>query len=310
MIFAAVGGGRNDPGRHPERCADAAGETPEHLRLSVLGMTRRQRFAVALARPLVIAVGGSVGAVFVAVALSPLTPIGLARQAELDPGLALNVAILGAGFVALVVVLIVCTRSSRARDRDRGEAGACGAWTLRRRSDRRPSGVEPGGAARGRLGVVARQCPDDTAPGRGRGHRARGRRRCRGRHVLHEPRPPFRQPAPAGLELRRRRGEPEHAGRSRGARRAPARARSVRRRLRGIGRTSRDADNRRQEHRTRRHRRAKGVRPARRFSMVATPRRPTRSCSAAARCTRSTSTSATRSRSLPDRSGSRCGSPA
>jgi Na+-transporting methylmalonyl-CoA/oxaloacetate decarboxylase gamma subunit len=83
-------------------------ETPEHLRLSVLGMTRRQRFAVALARPLVIAVGGSVCAVFAAVVLSPLTPIGLARQAELHPGLALNVAVLGAGFVALVVVLIAC----------------------------------------------------------------------------------------------------------------------------------------------------------------------------------------------------------
>jgi hypothetical protein len=83
-------------------------EAREHTGLLVLGMTKRQRFAVAVARPFLIAIGGSAGAVVVACALSPFTPIGLARQAELDPGFALNVTILGTGCVALATVLVVC----------------------------------------------------------------------------------------------------------------------------------------------------------------------------------------------------------
>jgi hypothetical protein len=53
--------------------------------------------------------------VIVAFALSPFTPVGLAREAELDRGLALNVAILAAGFAALLVVLVLCTAVTAAR---------------------------------------------------------------------------------------------------------------------------------------------------------------------------------------------------
>jgi ABC-type lipoprotein release transport system permease subunit len=83
-------------------------DAPEHARLAALGLTKGQLFAVALARPALIAVAGSVLAVAFAIAASPLTPIGIARQAELHPGIAVNVAVLLAGFAALVLVLMGC----------------------------------------------------------------------------------------------------------------------------------------------------------------------------------------------------------
>src|SRR5207237_1809891 len=53
--------------------------------LAALGVSRRQLLLLPLVRVALIAVGGSVGAVLIALALSPLTPIGLARRAEIHP---------------------------------------------------------------------------------------------------------------------------------------------------------------------------------------------------------------------------------
>jgi ABC-type lipoprotein release transport system permease subunit len=75
--------------------------------LRAIGMTRRQLIAVAMARPATIAVIGGVAAVLIAIAASPLTPIGIARQAEIAPGLSVNLAVLAAGFAALVGVLVL-----------------------------------------------------------------------------------------------------------------------------------------------------------------------------------------------------------
>jgi ABC-type lipoprotein release transport system permease subunit len=75
--------------------------------LRAIGMTRRQLIAVAMARPATIAVIGGVAAVLIAIAASPLTPIGIARQAEIAPGLSVNVAVLLGGFAALVGVLVL-----------------------------------------------------------------------------------------------------------------------------------------------------------------------------------------------------------
>src|SRR6266513_2087544 len=86
-------------------------------------MTRRRRVAVALARPAAITVGGGLGAVVVAVALSPFTPIGLARQAELDPGLAVNTAILAAGVGTLVLLLVAGATVAAARATASGATG-------------------------------------------------------------------------------------------------------------------------------------------------------------------------------------------
>jgi ABC-type antimicrobial peptide transport system permease subunit len=75
--------------------------------LSALGADRRTLFVLALARAgLVSAVGGCV-AVLIAVAASGLMPIGPARLAEPDPGVQVNVAILGLGLVALAVLPVL-----------------------------------------------------------------------------------------------------------------------------------------------------------------------------------------------------------
>jgi hypothetical protein len=80
-----------------------------HDVLRALGYTRLQRVGVAVARAGVVAVVGAAGAVPIAIALSPLTPIGIAREAELHPGLDVNLAILVVGFVALVAGIVART---------------------------------------------------------------------------------------------------------------------------------------------------------------------------------------------------------
>ena len=79
----------------------------DHATLRAVGLGRRQRCAVGMARPVLVVVLGAVGAVVVAVLLSPLMPIGPARIAEPHPGLAVNVAVLGLGALAMVAVLTV-----------------------------------------------------------------------------------------------------------------------------------------------------------------------------------------------------------
>jgi hypothetical protein len=86
-------------------------ETDEYRRLAALGFTRGQLALAAFARPALIAVAGTLFAVLLAVLLSPLTPVGLARQAEIHRGLAVNVALLAAGAIAIVLVLVLCAAS-------------------------------------------------------------------------------------------------------------------------------------------------------------------------------------------------------
>lgn len=81
----------------------------EYPTLRSLGMTRRQLMAVGLARvALVASIGGIVG-VAIAAAASSMFPIGPARLAETDPGFSVNVAILGFGFLAAVLLLVAVT---------------------------------------------------------------------------------------------------------------------------------------------------------------------------------------------------------
>ena len=72
--------------------------------LRVLGMTRARLATLSLARMAVVTVAGGVFAVAVAIAASPLMPIGAARLAEPDPGIEVNLAVLGAGFAAIAVL--------------------------------------------------------------------------------------------------------------------------------------------------------------------------------------------------------------
>ncbi len=84
--------------------AAAAADNPA---LSALGMTRRQLTAAGLAGVAVTAAAGAVLAVVLAVAVSPLMPIGVARLAEPDPGLSADAVVLGTGGPVIVALLVV-----------------------------------------------------------------------------------------------------------------------------------------------------------------------------------------------------------
>jgi ABC-type lipoprotein release transport system permease subunit len=81
--------------------------------LRAIGMSRSQVTLVAGVRAAVIGLAGGGFAIAVALALSPLTPIGLARKAEIDPGVAVDgpvIALVSA--VTLVFVIAVAAVTS------------------------------------------------------------------------------------------------------------------------------------------------------------------------------------------------------
>jgi hypothetical protein len=69
-------------------------ESEDYAKLRVIGATRRQIVGIVLLRSGLIAVSGALLALVVAVLSSPLMPLGLARQAEVHPGVAVDAAIL------------------------------------------------------------------------------------------------------------------------------------------------------------------------------------------------------------------------
>jgi len=81
----------------------AAGDNPT---LAALGMGRGQLFALGLAEAAIVATAGAIVAVVIAIAASGYMPIGPARIAEPHPGVSANWAILGLGFIAMVVLLV------------------------------------------------------------------------------------------------------------------------------------------------------------------------------------------------------------
>jgi ABC-type lipoprotein release transport system permease subunit len=91
-------------------------ESADYPTLRALGMARGQLFALALARALVVGAVGGALAVGLAVALSPLAPIGVARTAEPAPGMAVDLLIvgIGAGAVVALVLLIAALPAWRA----------------------------------------------------------------------------------------------------------------------------------------------------------------------------------------------------
>jgi hypothetical protein len=74
--------------------------------IRALGGTRGQLFGVAMFRAALVVGGGAALAVVIAFAASPLLPIGVARTAEPDPGLAFDGRVLGLGFVAVVLLAL------------------------------------------------------------------------------------------------------------------------------------------------------------------------------------------------------------
>jgi hypothetical protein len=82
-------------------------ESEEYPTLVALGLPRRQLIVLGTARNLMVALVGAAGAVIVAFALSPLTPIGEARLAEPSTGLAFDPLVLLLGALATVVVVLL-----------------------------------------------------------------------------------------------------------------------------------------------------------------------------------------------------------
>jgi ABC-type lipoprotein release transport system permease subunit len=83
-------------------------ESVEYPTLRALGMTRGQLVGVALVRAAVIGAGGAMVALVIAILLSPLAPIGLARRAELHPGTAVDLAVLVPGALAVAALVAAC----------------------------------------------------------------------------------------------------------------------------------------------------------------------------------------------------------
>jgi ABC-type lipoprotein release transport system permease subunit len=101
----------------------AALESSEHPLLLSLGMTHRQLFALGMMRVAPVSLAAGALAFGTAVAISPLAPIGVARWAEPDPGLALDASLVGGGAAAttalvLLAALVPAWRASRTRPHD------------------------------------------------------------------------------------------------------------------------------------------------------------------------------------------------
>ena len=105
-----------------------------------IGAEPRLVSVLGAAHGLASAAAGALVAVVVAAALSPLAPIGLARPADPDPGVALDLAVLGAGVLVSVLVLVVVAAASTHR-------------TLRPGAGRRPARTSSGARALANVGA-------------------------------------------------------------------------------------------------------------------------------------------------------------
>jgi hypothetical protein len=86
---------------------DLAQVTSDNDTLQALGFTRRERAAANAPRLLFVAVVGSLIAGVVAIAASPLFPVGIARRADPNPGLHPDWFTLGLGTLALLAVTVL-----------------------------------------------------------------------------------------------------------------------------------------------------------------------------------------------------------
>lgn len=98
-------------------------ESEEHPALNALGFTRRQLLLLSITRPALATVTGTLAAVGIAIAASPLMPIGPARLAEPDLGVSVDGVVLGVGGVAVVVTILLLAAVPAWRAARRVEAG-------------------------------------------------------------------------------------------------------------------------------------------------------------------------------------------
>ena len=181
---------------------------PDIAVLRALGATRGQAAATAAGPGLISVLGGVALAVAVAVATSPLAPVGPVRRYDPDRGISTDGLVLGTGAAVLLVALLgllamVALRSVRARTR-----------AARRRLLRRGPRSGRAGAA-GRCGRRHPQRARARIRGPGRPGALRALRLDRGRHrgsdsggVQRQPRRADLPSGPVRLEL-----GPGHPGR-------------------------------------------------------------------------------------------------
>ena len=84
-------------------------DAADHPALRALGMTSGQLVAAVLLRGALVGVGGALLATAMAVLLSPLAPIGLARRAEVAPGVAPDAPVLVVGAAGLLLFVLART---------------------------------------------------------------------------------------------------------------------------------------------------------------------------------------------------------
>ena len=108
-------------------------EAAAHPTLRALGMTRNQLIAIGTARAAVIAFPAAALSVLLALLLSPLAPVGRARELEPDPGFDLQASVLAVGAAAVFAAVLVI-----------GVLGT--AWAARAPAGRAPAA--PGGVER------------------------------------------------------------------------------------------------------------------------------------------------------------------
>lgn len=135
--------------------------------LRAVGATRLPLLALSLARLAVVTVGGAVIAVVIAVAASPMMPVGPARLAEPAPGTEVNLAILavGAAIIALAPLLALVPAAWRAAGEAGGSLGVAepGQTAAAARTSRLGAALGLAGSVSGSVGVRMA-----FEPGRGR----------------------------------------------------------------------------------------------------------------------------------------------
>jgi ABC-type lipoprotein release transport system permease subunit len=134
----------------------------DYRTLATLGMTRRQRFATAMTRVLVVSVAGAIVAVIGAVLASPLMPIGPARLAEPNRGFAVNGVLLVGALVLIPLVIALLTAIPAWRAAAAGTAER----PVRSRRRRTADGLAAGGVAPSI--VIGVRNGMDSGSGRGR----------------------------------------------------------------------------------------------------------------------------------------------
>jgi ABC-type antimicrobial peptide transport system permease subunit len=124
--------------------------------LRALGVRRPALVGLSLARLALVTVTGAIVAVAVAVAASPLMPIGPARLAEPHPGLEVNVAILATGFaaIALLPLAVLVPPAWRAARQAGGILGVAEDTDRQSRPSRLAAALTHAGSVTGGAGVA------------------------------------------------------------------------------------------------------------------------------------------------------------